>query len=196
LGAQGLFLLNGPTGAGKTSVLDAVAYALYGRIPGARNDSIKSLRSHHAADGVGPEVVCEFSAGGRRLEVRRSPEWMRPAKRGGGTTREQASTQLRERIDGGWVPLSQRNDEAASEIQRLLGMNMDQFTKVILLAQGEFAAFLHASAKDREELLEKLFGTAIYQDLESRLNADAKEAANQVAAKDLTPTFTGARADR
>ncbi|MDQ0276914.1 exonuclease SbcC [Arthrobacter silviterrae] len=182
LGAQGLFLLNGPTGAGKTSVLDAVAYALYGRIPGARNDSIKSLRSHHATDGVGPEVVCEFSAGGRRLEVRRSPEWMRPAKRGGGTTREQASTQLRERIDGSWVPLSQRNDEAASEIQRLLGMNMDQFTKVILLAQGEFAAFLRASAKDREELLEKLFGTAIYQDLESRLNAEAKEAANQVAA--------------
>ncbi|NVM94002.1 AAA family ATPase [Arthrobacter wenxiniae] len=181
LGAQGLFLLNGPTGAGKTSVLDAVAYALYGRIPGARNDALKSLRSHHAADGVGPEVVCEFSAGGRRLEVRRSPEWMRPAKRGTGTTREQASTQLREWAGGEWLPLSQRNDEAASEIQRLLGMNMEQFTKVILLAQGEFAAFLRASAKDREELLEKLFGTEIYQGLEIRLNAESREAAAQVA---------------
>ncbi len=181
LGAQGLFLLNGPTGAGKTSVLDAVAYALYGRIPGARNEAIKSLRSHHAADGVGPEVLCEFSAGGRRLEVRRSPEWMRPAKRGTGTTREQASTQLREMVDGEWVPLSQRNDEAATEIQRLLGMNMEQFTKVILLAQGEFAAFLRANAKDREELLEKLFGTEIYQNLETRLAAEAREAAAQVA---------------
>ncbi|RAN72661.1 hypothetical protein B5P43_32570 [Bacillus sp. SRB_336] len=181
LGAQGLFLLNGPTGAGKTSVLDAVAYALYGRIPGARNEAIKSLRSHHAADGVGPEVLCEFSAGGRRLEVRRSPEWMRPAKRGTGTTREQASTQLRERVDGEWVPLSQRNDEAATEIQALLGMNMEQFTKVILLAQGEFAAFLRANAKDREELLEKLFGTEIYQNLETRLAAEAREAAAQVA---------------
>ncbi|WP_227878774.1 AAA family ATPase [Arthrobacter dokdonensis] len=181
LGAQGLFLLNGPTGAGKTSVLDAVAYALYGRIPGARNEAIKSLRSHHAADGVGPEVLCEFSAGGRRLEVRRSPEWMRPAKRGTGTTREQASTQLREMVDGEWVPLSQRNDEAATEIQRLLGMNMEQFTKVILLAQGEFAAFLRANAKDREELLEKLFGTELYQNLETRLAAEAREAAAQVA---------------
>ncbi|ALE06524.1 hypothetical protein AL755_15435 [Arthrobacter sp. ERGS1:01] len=181
LGAQGLFLLNGSTGAGKTSVLDAVAYALYGQVPGARNGAVKRLRSHHAADGVGPEVVCEFSAGGRRLEVRRSPEWMRPAKRGSGTTREQASTQLREKVDGSWVPLSQRNDEAASEIQRLLGMNMEQFTKVILLAQGEFAAFLRASAKDREELLEKLFGTEIYQDVELRLAADARDAAAGVA---------------
>ena len=181
LGAQGLFLLNGSTGAGKTSVLDAVAYAMYGQVPGARNGAVKRLRSHHAADGVGPEVVCEFSAGGRRLEVRRSPEWMRPAKRGTGTTREQASTQLREKVDGSWVPLSQRNDEAASEIQRLLGMNMEQFTKVILLAQGEFAAFLRASAKDREELLEKLFGTEIYQDVELRLTADARDAAAGVA---------------
>ncbi|NVM98617.1 AAA family ATPase [Arthrobacter sp. SDTb3-6] len=181
LGAQGLFLLNGPTGAGKTSVLDAVAYALYGSIPGARNNAVKSLRSHHAAEGVGPEVVCEFSAGGRRLEVRRSPEWMRPAKRGSGTTREQASTQLREWADGEWVPLSQRNDEAAGEIQRLLGMNMEQFTKVILLAQGEFAAFLRANAKDREELLEKLFGTEVYQDLEAQLAAESREAAAQLA---------------
>ncbi|MGA7207193.1 MAG: AAA family ATPase [Specibacter sp.] len=182
LGAQGLFLLNGPTGAGKTSVLDAVAFALYGQVPGARNGAVKRLRSHHAAAGVGPEVVCEFSAGGRRLEVRRSPEWMRPAKRGTGTTREQASTQLREKVDGSWVALSQRNDEAASEIQGLLGMNMEQFTKVILLAQGDFAAFLRASAKDREDLLEKLFGTEIYQDLEIRLAADAREAAAAVQA--------------
>lgn len=181
LAAQGLFLLNGPTGAGKTSVLDAIAYALYGQIPGARQNAIKSLRSHHAAIDLGPEVLCEFSVGGRRLEVRRSPEWMRPAKRGGGTTKEQASTQLRELKDGVWMALSQRNDEAAAQIQQLLGMNMAQFTKVILLAQGDFAAFLRANAKDREELLEKLFGTQIYQDLENRLAVDAKEASSLVA---------------
>ncbi|WP_164520282.1 AAA family ATPase [Specibacter cremeus] len=182
LGAQGLFLLNGSTGAGKTSVLDAIAYALYGSVPGARQGAVKRLRSHHAADGVGPEVVCEFSAGGRRLEVRRSPEWMRPAKRGTGTTKEQASTQLREKSGDAWVVLSQRNDEAAVEIEGLLGMDMEQFTKVVLLAQGEFAAFLRATAQDREDLLEKLFGTEIYQDLENRLTADAKAAAADVAA--------------
>ena len=181
LGAQGLFLLNGSTGAGKTSVLDAIAYALYGRVPGARQGAQNQLRSHHAADGVGPEVVCEFSAGGRRLEVRRTPEWMRPLKRGTGTTREPASTHLRELTGEGWEPKSSRNDEAAAEIQELLGMNMAQFTKVVLLAQGDFAAFLRATAEERQVLLQKLFGTDIYKDLEVRLAADSRSAQAAVA---------------
>lgn len=182
LGAQGLFLLNGSTGAGKTSVLDAIAYALYGRVPGARQGAQNQLRSHHAAEGVGPEVLCEFSAGGRRLEVRRSPEWMRPVKRGTGTTREQASTQLREMTATGWEVKSTRNDEAAAEIQDLLGMSMAQFTKVVLLAQGDFAAFLRASAEERQVLLQKLFGTDIYKDLEIRLANDSRAAQAAVAA--------------
>ncbi|WP_449373342.1 AAA family ATPase [Arthrobacter psychrolactophilus] len=181
LGAQGLFLLNGSTGAGKTSVLDAIAYALYGRVPGSRQGSHAQFRSHHAADGVGPEVLCEFSAGGRRLEVRRSPEWMRPLKRGTGTTREQASTQLREKTASGWEVKSTRNDEAASEIQELLGMNMAQFTQVVLLAQGDFAAFLRASAEERQTLLQKLFGTELYKNVEARLANDAKVAQTEVA---------------
>ncbi|ALO66444.1 hypothetical protein AS189_07980 [Arthrobacter alpinus] len=182
LGAQGLFLLNGSTGAGKTSILDAIAYALYGQVPGSRAGSTGQLRSHHAADGVAPEVVCEFTAGGRRLEVQRSPEWMRPVKRGTGTTREQASTQLREKTDAGWEVKSTRNDEAASEIHQLLGMNMAQFTKVVLLAQGDFAAFLRATAAERQTLLQRLFGTDIYQDIEVRLAADSRVAQAAVAA--------------
>ncbi|PYI39658.1 SMC family ATPase [Arthrobacter psychrolactophilus] len=181
LGAQGLFLLNGSTGAGKTSVLDAIAYALYGRVPGSRQGSHAQFRSHHAADGVGPEVLCEFSAGGRRLEVRRSPEWMRPLKRGTGTTREQASTQLREKTASGWEVKSTRNDEAASEIQELLGMNMAQFTQVVLLAQGDFAAFLRASAEERQTLLQKLFGTELYKNVEAKLANDARLAQTEVA---------------
>lgn len=182
LGAQGLFLLNGSTGAGKTSVLDAIAYALYGQVPGARQGASGQLRSHHAAEGVGPEVLCEFSAGGRRLEVQRKPEWMRPVKRGQGTTREQASTQLREKTAEGWEVKSTRNDEAAAEIQGLLGMTMAQFTKVVLLAQGDFAAFLRATAEERQTLLQKLFGTDIYKDLEVRLAAESRQAGNDVAA--------------
>lgn len=182
LGAQGLFLLNGSTGAGKTSILDAIAYALYGQVPGSRAGSTGQLRSHHAADGVAPEVVCEFTAGGRRLEVQRSPEWMRPVKRGTGTTREQASTQLREETDAGWEVKSTRNDEAASEIHQLLGMNMAQFTKVVLLAQGDFAAFLRATAAERQTLLQRLFGTDIYQDVEVRLAADSRVAQGAVTA--------------
>ncbi|MFC8303186.1 AAA family ATPase [Specibacter sp. NPDC057265] len=182
LGSQGLFLLNGSTGAGKTSVLDAICYALYGRVPGARQSTGIALRSHHALEGVAPEVLCEFSAGGRHLEVRRSPEWMRPVKRGSGTTREQAKTQLREKTPTGWEVKSTRNDEAAVEIQDLLGMNMAQFTKVVLLAQGEFAAFLRATAEERQILLQKLFGTDIYKDVEQRLAADAKVAHGLLAA--------------
>ncbi|MET4003447.1 exonuclease SbcC [Arthrobacter sp. UYCu511] len=181
LGAQGLFLLNGSTGAGKTSILDSIAYALYGTVPGARSNSANQLRSHHAAQGVGPEVLCEFTAGGRRLEVRRSPEWMRPVKRGSGTTREQASTQLREKNADGWEVKSTRNDEAASEIQQLLGMNMAQFTKVVLLAQGEFAAFLRATAADRQALLQRLFGTDVYEGVENRLAAESRTAQGAVA---------------
>lgn len=182
LGAQGLFLLNGSTGAGKTSILDAIAYALYGQVPGSRSGSTSALRSHHAAEGVAPEVLCEFTAGGRRLEVVRSPEWMRPVKRGTGTTREQASTQLREKTADGWEVKSTRNDEAASEIHQLLGMSMAQFTKVVLLAQGDFAAFLRATAAERQALLQKLFGTDIYQGVEARLAVDAREANAAVTA--------------
>ncbi|GAA5229417.1 AAA family ATPase [Arthrobacter cryoconiti] len=182
LGAQGLFLLNGATGAGKTSVLDSIAYALYGAVPGARQGAVNRLRSHHAAAGVEPEVILEFSVGTRRLEVRRSPEWMRPLKRGTGTTREPAKTQLREKTAERWTVKSTRNDEAAAEIHALLGMNMAQFTKVVLLAQGEFAAFLQASADERSALLQKLFGTDVYRDLEIRLATDSREATAAVSA--------------
>ena len=171
LGEQGLFLLNGATGAGKTSVLDAICYALYGTVPGARQSG-KRLRSDHAPDGLEPQVVCQFSARGRWLEVLRSPAWERPAKRGTGTTPQPARTQLRERENGSWVEKSTRNDEAGAEITALLGMNMDQFTKVVLLAQGDFAAFLRSKADDRQELLQKLFGTELYRNVERQLAAD------------------------
>ncbi len=154
----GLFLLHGPTGAGKTSVLDAICFALYGRVPGSRADSSR-LRSDHADPGVAPTVVCEFSVGPRRFEVTRSPAWERPKRRGGGSTTEQARVLVRELSGGEWVPLSTRIDEAAHLLEDVLGMGADQFTKLVLLPQGEFAAFLRADAQVRRALLEKLFGT-------------------------------------
>lgn len=86
LGEAGLFLLHGPTGAGKTSILDAVCYALYGRLPGSRGAIRPHLRSDHAPDTERAEVRLELTVGGRRLEIVRSPEWQRPKKRGDGTT--------------------------------------------------------------------------------------------------------------
>ncbi|MHA7281834.1 AAA family ATPase [Arthrobacter sp. TMS2-4] len=165
LSAQGLFLLNGPTGAGKSSVLDAVCFALYGSVPGARQ-AAKRLRSDHAAESLPPEVSLEFSVADRRFRVVRSPAWDRPARRGGGTTTEQAHTLLSERIGSDWVQKSARNDEAGLELQALLGMDKEQFTKVVMLPQGEFAAFLRADAKPRRELLQRLFSTARFEELE------------------------------
>ncbi|MHA7153505.1 AAA family ATPase [Arthrobacter sp. TMN-50] len=180
LGAHGLFLLNGPTGAGKSSVLDAICYALYGSVPGVRQGA-KRLRSDHAPESLAPEVTCEFSVGGRRLEVIRNPQWNRPAKRGKGTTSEQARTLLRERIDGEWVQKSARNDEAGAEIQALLGMDREQFTRVVMLPQGEFAAFLRSDAKSRRDLLQRLFSTDRFEQVEQVLADRAKTIGARVA---------------
>jgi len=181
LSAHGLFLLNGPTGAGKTSVLDAICFALYGSVPGARQDG-KRLRSDHAEPGQEPAVTCEFSAQGRRFEVTRSPAWEKPSARGrNGFTVQQAKTLLRERVDGAWVEKSARNDEAGAEIMALLGMDREQFTRVVMLPQGDFAAFLRSKAADRLDLLQKLFGTQRFEALEQELSRQANAAREDVA---------------
>nr|WP_225668084.1 SMC family ATPase [Arthrobacter sp. 147(2020)] len=193
LGAHGLFLLNGPTGAGKSSVLDAICYALYGSVPGARQGA-KRLRSDHAPESLAPEVVCEFSVGGRRLEVIRNPQWNRPAKRGTGTTPEPARTLLREKIDGEWVQKSARNDEAGGEIQALLGMDREQFTRVVMLPQGEFAAFLRSDAKSRRDLLQKLFATDRFEKVEQVLSERARTVGARVAEAEAGLTHIHRRA--
>ncbi len=181
LSAHGLFLLNGATGAGKTSVLDAICFALYGSVPGARQDG-KRLRSDHAEAAAEPRVTCEFSAKGRHFEVSRSPAWDKPSARGkNGFTVQQANTLLRERVDGAWVEKSGRNDEAGAEITDVLGMNRDQFTRVVMLPQGDFAAFLRSKASDRLELLQSLFGTQRFEAVEQELSRQAQTAKAEVA---------------
>ncbi|HEX9089013.1 MAG TPA: SMC family ATPase [Arthrobacter sp.] len=181
LSAHGLFLLNGPTGAGKTSVLDAICFALYGTVPGARQDG-KRLRSDHAGAAAEPRVTCEFSARGRHFEVSRSPAWDKPSARGKkGFTVQQANTVLRERVGGEWTEKSGRNDEAGAEIAEVLGMNRDQFTRVVMLPQGDFAAFLRSKATDRLELLQSLFGTQRFEAVEQELGRKAQAARAEVA---------------
>ncbi|MFF4395335.1 AAA family ATPase [Streptomyces sp. NPDC001480] len=172
LSAAGLFLLHGPTGAGKTSVLDAVCYALYGAVPGARQGNQgMNLRSDHAEAGTRTEVCLELTVAGRRLRITRQPPWERPKLRGKGTTVDKAQTWLREydATAGAWKDLSRSHQEIGNEVEQLLGMSREQFCQVVLLPQGDFARFLRSDAEARGRLLGRLFDTRRFAEVEKRL---------------------------
>ncbi|MYT27410.1 MULTISPECIES: SMC family ATPase [unclassified Streptomyces] len=191
LARDGLFLLHGPTGAGKTSVLDAVCFALYGSVPGARQSG-QALRSDLADPATPTEVVLELTVAGRRLEITRLPEQPRPKRRGTGTTKEKAQSRLREfapAADGApdageWRALSRSHQEIGEEIGQLLGMSKEQFCQVVLLPQGDFARFLRADAEARARLLGRLFDTRRFAALEDQLTARRRAAADRVASGD------------
>ncbi|RPK81581.1 SMC family ATPase [Streptomyces sp. ADI98-10] len=185
LSSAGLFLLHGPTGAGKTSVLDAVCFALYGAVPGARQSPGASLRSDHAPAGRPTEVQLELTVGGRRLEVTRSPAQPRPKKRGDGFTLEKAQSRLRGYDpERGWQALSKSHQEIGEELTQLIGMSRDQFCQVVLLPQGDFARFLRADAEARGKLLGRLFDTRRFAAVEERLAELRRGAEAKVTAAD------------
>lgn len=185
LSSAGLFLLHGPTGAGKTSVLDAVCFALYGAVPGARQSPGASLRSDHAPADLSTEVQLELTVGGRRLEVTRSPAQPRPKKRGDGYTVEKAQSRLRGYDpERGWQALSKSHQEIGEELTQLIGMSRDQFCQVVLLPQGDFARFLRADAEARGKLLGRLFDTRRFAAVEERLAELRRGAEARVTAAD------------
>ncbi|MFL6024928.1 MAG: AAA family ATPase, partial [Marmoricola sp.] len=165
LSAAGLFLLTGATGAGKTSVLDAVCFALYGQVPGDRAGA-KHLRSDHASPQVAPRVSLRLSIGERQLTFTRSPAWSRPKLRGNGETREQAHVHVEELRAGTWTTLTNRLDDAGLLVTDLLGMTATQFTQVAMLPQGRFQAFLRATSAERHAVLQQLFRTDRFERVE------------------------------
>ncbi len=166
LKSGGVFLLTGQTGAGKTSILDAICFAFFGAVPGARN-SAKSFKSHHAKDDVAPSVVLEVTLRDRRLRLRRSPAWQRPSSRAkAGFVEQPAKASVEELTDGQWITHSTRADEVGLFVSRLMGMNKDQFCQVVMLPQGQFQTFLRAGAKDRHDVLESLFDTQRFAEVE------------------------------
>lgn len=178
LSEAGLFLLTGATGAGKTSVLDAVCFALYGQVPGDRSGA-KHLRSDHSPPHVAPEVVLRLSVGERQFTFTRSPSWMRPKLRGTGETKVQAHVLVEELVEGRWRVLTNRLDDAGLLVVELLGMSCNQFTQVAMLPQGRFQAFLRATSVERHGVLQQLFRTDRFERIESWLvdrRTDARRA--------------------
>lgn len=165
LASGGLFLLTGDTGAGKTSVLDAVCFALYGEVPGDRHQA-RHFRSDHADPETQARVVLRVSVGDRTFRFTRSPTWDRPKRRGSGTTREQARVLVEEQRAADWTTLTNRLDEAGQLVSSLLGMTCTQFTQVAMLPQGRFQSFLRATSTERHAVLQRLFRTRRFEEVE------------------------------
>ena len=168
LNDAGLFLLAGSNGAGKSSILDAVCFALYAAVPGERNTA-RRFRSDHAAPDQAPTVELEATFAEGTYRVVRTAAWERPKRRGTGTTTQQSTVSVSRRVGDEWQPVTSRLDEAGQLVTRLVGMNLTQFCQVVILPQGRFQAFLQASAAERQALLQQLFHTGRFQRVEGWL---------------------------
>jgi DNA repair protein SbcC/Rad50 len=182
LNAAGIFLLTGPTGAGKTTVFDAICFGLFGAVPGARNGA-KDLKSHHADGTAVPSVTLEASMRGRRFRIRRSPAWSRPSSRArSGRVDQPAKASVEELVDGRWVTICTRLDDVGLLVTRVLGMNREQFCQVVMLPQGLFQTFLRAGAKERHDVLESLFETRRFGRIETWLTERRRACDREVEA--------------
>lgn len=179
---DGIFLIAGRTGAGKSSVLDGVCFALYGSVPRYESGE-KRLRSDHCGPEDPTEVALEFTAEGSRWRVTRSPEYERPKKNGGGFTTQAPQALLEEFSSGSWTGVAARPRDVAARLDEILGLTQQQFLQVILLAQNRFARFLLARNDERQALLRTLFATRTYEDYERDLESRRKEAERAVAAE-------------
>lgn len=177
---EGIFLIAGRTGAGKSSVLDGVCYGLYGGVP--RYDGAeRRLRSDHCGLDDPTSVTVEFSAEGRRWRVTRSPEYERPKRNGTGTTKEPHRAALEVLEPEGWTGVAARPVDVAAHLDEILGLTQQQFLQVILLAQNRFARFLLAKNDERQALLRTLFGTRSFEQYATALDDRRKGAAQRLA---------------
>ena len=188
LGEEGLFLIAGDTGAGKTTIFDAISFALYGEASGGKEKrKSKSFHSDYVSDQTETYVELTFRHRGETWWIRRNLEYQRPAKKKKDgmetTTRQAADAQMRNEDTGEEVL---RMDDVNRRVRELLGLTQDQFTQTVMIAQGDFLKILTASSDDRKKLFRDLFHTNLYVDLQNRLQeknracADEQKALEQV----------------
>ena len=170
-----MFLISGPTGAGKTSILDAMVYALYGE-PSGEVRKTDAIRSDFAEPQRMTRVDFSFAIGEAQYRVERLPKQLVAKKRGTGMREQNASATVYEMRDGEWKVIATSAAAIRDTIQRIIGFRKDQFLQVVLLPQGEFRKLLVASTSEREELLHTLFRTELYRRLQDALKAAYDEA--------------------
>lgn len=164
LGERGLYLITGDTGAGKTTIFDAIAFALFGKPSGDGRES-SMLRSKFAAPETPTKVELTFSNGGKTYKIKRNPEYERPKSRGTGMTKEQPHVELV--LPDGKVLT--RHADVEEKIRDILGVDRDQFCQIAMLAQGEFRKLLLAETKERASIFRSIFKTNLYIKFQERV---------------------------
>lgn len=175
LGTEGLYLITGDTGAGKTTIFDAICYALYGEASG-NNREASMLRSKYAKESTPTEVDLTFLHNEKEYRIVRNPEYVRPNKRGEGTTKQAASACLY-MPDGKIITKISNVD---TEIKDLLGIDYEQFSRIVMIAQGDFKKLLVTDTKKRQEIFRELFKTKNYEQLQIELDNKRKEVYEKV----------------
>ena len=175
LSNQSMFLITGPTGAGKTSILDAIVYALYGQTSGGLRDG-SDMRSDYADATTPTSVMFEFKVGDHRYRMERTPKQELLKKRGTGTRTVLATAAISEWIDDEWKLLTTKAQEIRDYVQQIIGFRVDQFLQVVLLPQGDFRKLLVAPTSEREVLLHTIFKTSVYKRMQDLLKEELAKA--------------------
>ncbi len=181
IGENGIFLIAGDTGAGKTTIFDAIVFALYGDVSGS-NRQVQSIRSDFAEAKTKTYVILEFLHKGRTYTVNRNPQYERPKKSGEGTTIEPADASLE--LNGELIESGVKNVD--ERIREILGIDIKQFKQISMLAQGEFLKILFAESRDRTEIFRKIFDTYIYENITKQLRIKSNEAEQKIEANKIS----------
>ena len=176
------FLICGETGAGKTTLFDAISYAFYGEAPGGRKGLSRQMRSHYAEESAESFVKLTFSIGNSRYRIKRALPYMTIGAKSKKPKEIAEVVSLELEQDGAWTAYAGNKSDTDAEILNLVKLSADEFSRIVLLPQGEFSRFLKQNSEDRKEILSKLFPVSIYSSAAKKIKEKADAA--KVAAKE------------